>query len=126
MAQVLTTAKTGASPLSKVPAIANAAARLPKKRVAETYFAVDSLLRVIVDVAKQFAGSEPPFKVPTIDVALAASFSSDRNGLRSDLHVPIEVAMAVKDMILEAIARQMSQPTEPGQAQPTPMPAPEF
>jgi len=126
MAQVLATAKTGASPLSKVPAIANAAARLPKKRVAETYFAVDSLLRVIVDVAKQFAGSEPPFKVPTIDVALAASFSSDRNGLRSDLHVPIEVAMAVKDMILEAIARQMSQPTEPGQAQPTPMPAPEF
>jgi hypothetical protein len=124
LAAVADLAAKGKAPLAGDPGIMHVASKLPKARLSEVYLAFDHLLQLVLRVA-ELSGTTLP--VQPVENAAPAGFSSScyDNSLRVDVFVPMELIVAVKDVIMQIMAGMTTtSPAAPPAA--TPVPAPTF
>ena len=118
-------AAEGKSPLSSDPGIMRIARKFAKSKTAEGYFALDHLVQLIVRFAEKTGRPVPIQAMQKVAPVGFASTGQD-DWLRMDVFVPMELIVAVKNLIVQAMAGPPStQPTAPPVA-PAPVPAPTF
>jgi len=113
--QVLELLKKGASPLDSNASVVAGRKRLPAKRIAEMYFSVDNLLAAVNAISQQMTGAPLPLKFKPAGIPLAMSCSTGEGTYRIDVHVPVELAVEVKNAVMSAMM-----PPQPPAAVPTP------
>lgn len=71
---------------------------LPDKKLAEVYFAIDTILQTVKTVAKALGeDAEIPFDIPTINAPLAMSSAVQDTASRLDMVVPMKLIKAGKE-----------------------------
>jgi len=87
------------APLSRNPGIVNTAKAMSAQRHQELYFAADSLLRMLNDIGKVM--DEPfPVTMPQINAPVGmVSYSAGKTATQSDLFVPMELIIQVRDVV---------------------------
>ncbi|UCG15657.1 MAG: hypothetical protein JSV19_10225 [Phycisphaerales bacterium] len=123
--------KSDRAPLADDVGIKNTAKALPERRYSELYLALDTLLRLLVDVGKVV--DEPfPVSVPPIGAPIgAASGMVGKDGQQTDVFIPMELVLAAPDVVRTLMqggtppsATEPSAPAEPS-APTEPVPPPE-
>jgi hypothetical protein len=119
-------AAEGKSPLSSDPGIMRIAGKLAKSKTAEGYFALDHLVQLIVQFAEK-TGRPVPIQAMQKVAPVGFATTGQDDWMRMDVFVPMELIVAVKNLIMQAMAGPPStQPTTAPPVAPAPVPAPTF
>lgn len=118
-------AAEGKSPLSSDPGIMRIAGKLAKTKTAEGYFSLDHLVQLIVRVAEK-TGRPVPIQAMQKVAPVGFVSTGQDDWMRMDVFVPMELIVALKNLVMQVMAGPPStQPTAPSAA-PVPVPAPTF
>lgn len=107
VAEVLKIAKAGQAPLGDDLAIKKVAANLPAKRYSELYFAGDRLVGLIDAIAKVMGEEGLPVQMAEVNAPIALVGSGEGLALRMDMFVPMEMVVAIKDTVMQAMGAMM-------------------
>jgi len=99
--------KSGSAPLSGDAGLKRIASFVPRKRNTEVYFAVDQLAMLVGRVVRA-VGKPFPYTIPEVNapVAIVTSFVAPA-GSQTDVYIPIELIVAIKDLVTNAMGQQM-------------------
>ncbi|MFH0980241.1 MAG: hypothetical protein V2A79_01715 [Planctomycetota bacterium] len=107
--------KAKQSPLAEDGGIQRVRAQLPTTRNAEAYLAVDQLLNVINAIAKAADQPIPPLSLGELNAPLALGTEPvEKGGSQSELFVPMELVVAVKDLAMNMMGGSGDRPGGPG------------
>jgi hypothetical protein len=105
MTRLIEQAQTGAAPLDNAPSIQKVGAFLPKEQVSAAYLAVDQIVAFIENVAKAVDEDEPlPFRMPEINAPAALASAVGPESAQTDIFLPTELVVAVKDVVMSMLA----------------------
>jgi hypothetical protein len=101
MADVLAAAKSDSSGLEQRAGVIKAAPTVLKDRTMCGYVNADEIVRMIREITKAMDEEDVfPLTMPKLESPVAMAIKTTNNSTRGDMHVPMEVMVAVKDMVM--------------------------
>jgi len=112
--QLITAAKAGQDTISKQPHIQAVKQQLPKSRVFEGYFAVDTLATTVASYARMFIGMNANLQLPQNLPPVGWTVGTDGNALRADGFVPAQLVQSMTAALMQLKMQMQGGPGGPG------------
>jgi len=105
MAKLIEAARTDEAPLAADAGIQRVHKHLPEKPVAEFYVAVDRIVQWYQKAAEAMDEEPLPIEAPTLHAPLAMATTSGKTWTQTDLFVPAELMVAIKDATMKMLGQ---------------------
>ncbi len=112
--QVLAAAKNGSAALGSDAGIQKTVKLLPDRPFASAFLSLDGLLPIAFNIGEAMGDPPPPVKLAPIGAPIAMAIVDLGGGAYEATAVyPVELIIAVKNAVMETIARSMGGPPQP-------------
>ena len=106
--EIIDELKAGKALLSKDGGIQRVSAKLPKRKTAEVYIAVDRIVSLIRNVTEATGSGEMfPIRMPEINAPLAYATTADGHVGTIELYVPMELIVEIKNTTMQMLGTMM-------------------
>jgi len=108
MGELIAHAKSGKAPLGSDAGIRRVADNLPKAKASECYIALDRMVGLVRNVTEAIGeGDAFPISMSEVNAPIAVVGSGEKGLANADIYLPMELVVAVKNTVMQAMGMMM-------------------